>query len=152
MLFAEAFVTSFPSLLPLYIRISQVVCFHADKTLPFAYGNESSLTSPAGAATVAVVEAAGGGRPRRNIGDAVELHLLSPIYNFITLLVYASLIFFPNLSVCANIHGCSFSFVCKHFYGLSFHDLIFPDIQVQGLTFQNILQALSHGCLINLLL
>jgi hypothetical protein len=75
---AEAFVTSFPSLLPLYIRISQVVCFHADKTLPFAYGNESSLTSPAGAATVAVVEAAGGGRPRRNIGDAVELHLLSP--------------------------------------------------------------------------
>jgi hypothetical protein len=75
---AKAFVTSFPSLLPLYIRISQVVCFHADKTASFAYGNESSLTSPAGAATVAVVEAAGGGRPRRNIGDAVELHLLSP--------------------------------------------------------------------------
>jgi hypothetical protein len=71
-------------------------------------------------------------------------------YNFISICFLDKL--FPNLSVCANIHGCSFSFVCKHFYGLSFHDLIFPDIQVQGLTFQNILQALSHGCLINLLL
>jgi len=73
---AAAFITSFPSLLPLYIMISQVICFHADKTASYAYGNESSLTSPAGTATVAVIETAGG-RRRRNIGDVGELHPLS---------------------------------------------------------------------------
>jgi len=58
--------------------ISQVICFHADKTTSYAYayGNESSLTSPAGTATVAVIETAGG-RRRRNIGDVGELHPLS---------------------------------------------------------------------------
>jgi len=56
--------------------ISQVICFHADKTASCAYENESSLTSPAGRATVAGVEAAGGGR-RRDIGDVGELHPLS---------------------------------------------------------------------------
>jgi len=54
---------------------SQVICFHVDETAS-ANRNESSLTSPAGTATVAVVETAGGGR-RRNIGDIGELHPLS---------------------------------------------------------------------------
>jgi hypothetical protein len=39
--------------------------------------------------------------------------------------------------------GALFLLFASIFYGLSFHDLIFPDVQVQGLTFQNILQALS---------